>query len=185
MPGEHPVVQSGQVALGIPLPLYPEQQQAMDSIEPHGFHSYLLDGQTGSGKTEIYLQAIEKIIRYGRQALVLVPEISLTPQTLERFKTRFNCPVAVLHSGLTDRERVLAWDAARTGTAPIVLGTRSAIFTPLASPGILIVDEEHDGSFKQQEGFRYSARDLAVVRARDGVHPPDSGLSHTVSRNTV
>ncbi|MEP3857073.1 MAG: primosomal protein N' [Porticoccus sp.] len=149
-----------------PLPLYPEQQQAMDSIELHGFHAYLLDGQTGSGKTEIYLQAIEKVIRYGRQALVLIPEISLTPQTLDRFKTRFNCPVAVLHSGLTDRERVLAWDAARTGTAPIVLGTRSAIFTPLASPGILIVDEEHDGSFKQQEGFRYSARDLAVVRAR-------------------
>ncbi|MEH6616475.1 MAG: primosomal protein N' [Porticoccus sp.] len=148
-----------------PLTLYPEQQQALDSLELHGFHPYLLHGETGSGKTEVYLQAIEKILRYGRQALVLIPEISLTPQTLRRFQTRFNCPIAVLHSGLTDRERAIAWNAARTGQAPIVLGTRSAIFTPLKSPGLLIVDEEHDSSFKQQEGFRYSARDLAVIRA--------------------
>jgi len=149
-----------------PLKLYPEQQQALDGIELHGFNPYLLYGETGSGKTEVYLQAIEKILRYGKQALILIPEISLTPQTLSRFEQRFNCPIAVLHSGLTDRERALAWDAARTGQAPIVLGTRSAIFTPLKSPGLIIVDEEHDSSFKQQEGFRYSARDLAVIRAK-------------------
>ncbi|WP_461481501.1 primosomal protein N' [Porticoccus sp.] len=148
-----------------PLPLYPQQREALESIELHGFHCYLLDGETGSGKTEVYLQAIEKVVRYGRQALVLIPEISLTPQTLSRFRARFNCPVAVLHSGLTDRERALAWNAARTGQAAIVLGTRSAIFTPLQNPGLLIVDEEHDSSFKQQDGFRYSARDLAVIRA--------------------
>jgi len=148
-----------------PLTLYPEQQQALDNINLHGFNPYLLHGETGSGKTEVYLQAIEKILRYGRQALILIPEISLTPQTQRRFQMRFNCPIAVLHSGLTDRERALAWNAARTGQAPIVLGTRSAIFTPLKSPGLLIVDEEHDSSFKQQEGFRYSARDLAVIRA--------------------
>jgi len=149
-----------------PLPLYPQQQQALKRIETGGFHPYLLDGETGSGKTEVYLQLIEQVIRDGRQALVLIPEISLTPQTLRRFEARFNRPVAVLHSGLTDRERALAWDAARTGRAAIVLGTRSAIFTPLKNPGVLIVDEEHDSSFKQQEGFRYSARDLAVVRAQ-------------------
>ncbi len=149
-----------------PLTLLSEQQQALDSIELHDFNPYLLYGETGSGKTEVYLQAIEKILRYGKQALVLIPEISLTPQTLKRFQQRFNCPIALLHSGLTDRERAIAWNAARTGQAPIVLGTRSAIFTPLKKPGLLIVDEEHDSSFKQQEGFRYSARDLAVIRAQ-------------------
>lgn len=148
-----------------PLPLYPQQQQALDDIELHGFHCYLLDGETGSGKTEVYLQAIERVVRYGRQALVLIPEISLTPQTLSRFQARFNCSVVVLHSGLTDRERALGWNAARTGRASIIIGTRSAIFTPLHNPGLLIVDEEHDSSFKQQDGFRYSARDLAVIRA--------------------
>ena len=149
-----------------PLELYPEQQQALDNIELHGFNPYLLYGETGSGKTEVYLQAIEKILRHGKQVLVLIPEISLTPQTLKRFEQRFNCPIAVLHSGLTDRERAIAWNAARTGQTPIVLGTRSAIFTPLKAPGLLIVDEEHDSSFKQQEGFRYSSRDLAVIRAQ-------------------
>ncbi len=153
-----------------PLVLYEAQQQVMDAIELHGYRSYLLEGETGSGKTEIYLQTIEKILRYGRQALVLVPEISLTPQTVQRFKDRFNRKLAVMHSGLTDRERLVAWDMARTGEASIVIGTRSAIFTPLKNPGVIIVDEEHDPSFKQHEGFRYHARDLAVVRAhREGV----------------
>ena len=148
-----------------PLQLYPQQQEALDGIELQGFHCYLLDGETGSGKTEVYLQAIEKVVRCGRQSLVLIPEISLTPQTLSRFQARFNCSVVVLHSGLTDRERAIGWDAARTGQAAIIIGTRSAIFTPLKNPGLLIVDEEHDSSFKQQDGFRYSARDLAVIRA--------------------
>lgn len=152
------------------LPLYPDQQAALGAIELHGYHSYLLQGETGSGKTEVYLQAIEKVLRYGRQALVLVPEISLTPQTLQRFRARFDVPVAALHSGLTDRERLHAWNDARTGRAGIVVGTRSAVFTPLVRPGIIIVDEEHDPSFKQQEGFRYSARDVAVMRAhREGI----------------
>ena len=149
-----------------PLQLHQSQQKAMDAIEIHGFSCCLLDGVTGSGKTEIYLQAIEKILRYGRQALVLIPEISLTPQTEKRFRDRFNVPLVTLHSGLTDKARLEAWARAKSGDAQIILGTRSAIFTPLKDPGLIILDEEHDQSYKQQEGFRYSARDLAVIRAK-------------------
>ncbi len=127
---------------------------------------FLLDGVTGSGKTEVYLQIIDAVLSAGKQALVLVPEISLTPQTIGRFRRRFQCRIAVLHSGLTDNERLQAWLDARDGHARIIIGTRSALFTPMAQPGVLIVDEEHDSSFKQQDGFRYSARDLAVVRGR-------------------
>jgi len=152
------------------LALRDEQRQALDSLEMDAFHSYLLFGDTGTGKTEVYLQAIEKVLNRGRQALVLVPEINLTPQTLERFRHRFNCPITLMHSGLSDRERLQAWTDARDGRARIVIGTRSAVFTPLAAPGIIILDEEHDPSFKQQEGFRYSARDVAVMRAsRTGI----------------
>lgn len=143
-----------------------EQQQAFAHIHPNGFQCYLLDGATGSGKTEIYLQAIANVLAEGKQALVLVPEIGLTPQTLQRFQRRFVVPVVALHSGLNDRERLDAWLQAKEGSARVIIGTRSAIFTPLKNPGILIVDEEHDASFKQQDGFRYSARDLAVVRAQ-------------------
>ena len=113
-----------------PLQLHQSQQKAMDAIEIHGFKSWLLDGVTGSGKTEIYLQSIEKILRYGRQALVLIPEISLTPQTEKRFRDRFNVPLVTLHSGLTDKARLEAWARAKSGDAQIILGTRSAIFTP-------------------------------------------------------
>lgn len=148
------------------LKLYSSQQTAVDAIERHGFNSYLLDGVTGSGKTEVYLQSIEKVLRYGRQALVLIPEISLTPQTEQRFRDRFNVPMVTLHSGLSDKQRLKAWMEAKTGAASIILGTRSAVFTPLKSPGLIILDEEHDQSYKQQEGFRYSARDLAVIRAQ-------------------
>ena len=148
------------------LALGPEQQQAFAQIRKDHFQCYLLDGTTGSGKTEIYLQAIANILADGKQALVLVPEIGLTPQTLQRFQRRFAVPVVALHSGLNDRDRLDAWLQAREGSAKVIIGTRSAIFTPLKNPGILIVDEEHDGSFKQQDGFRYSARDLAVVRAQ-------------------
>ncbi|MFA5679109.1 MAG: primosomal protein N' [Pseudomonas sp.] len=144
-----------------------EQRAALDSIlAADGFNSWLLEGVTGSGKTEIYLQAIEHCLQHQRQALVLIPEIGLTPQTMERFRRRFNVPVVILHSGLNDRERLDAWIAARDGEASIVIGTRSAIFTPLARPGLIIVDEEHDLSYKQQDGLRYNARDLAVYRAR-------------------
>ncbi|MCK8515182.1 primosomal protein N' [Methylonatrum kenyense] len=126
---------------------------------------FLLDGITGSGKTEVYLAALQATLRAGRQALVLVPEIGLTPQLVQRFRQRLGTRLAVMHSGLSDGDRARAWLAARDGTADVVIGTRSALFTPLARPGLLIVDEEHDLSFKQQDGFRYHARDLAVVRA--------------------
>ena len=136
-----------------------------------GFSCHLLEGVTGSGKTEIYLQLIADCLQSGRQALVLVPEIGLTPQTLARFQQRFTANIAVLHSGLSDAQRYLAWEAARSGAAQIVIGTRSAIFTPLCAPGLIVVDEEHDGSYKQQDGFRYSARDVAVKRAQICVCP--------------
>jgi primosomal protein N' (replication factor Y) (superfamily II helicase) len=152
----------------IPHTLNPDQQRAVDRVAAHldGFHAFLLEGVTGSGKTEVYLHLIGQLLTRGLQVLVLVPEIGLTPQLVTRFRQRFPVALAVLHSGLSDRERLNAWLAARDGHAPIVLGTRSAIFTPLTRPGLLIVDEEHDPSLKQQEGFRYSARDLAVWRAR-------------------
>ena len=121
---------------------------------------------TGSGKTEVYLRAIAEVVARGQQALVLVPEISLTPQLVARFAARFDAPLAVLHSSLGDQERLRAWRMARSGEAPVVIGTRSAIFAPLARPGLIVVDEEHDPSYKQQEGFRYSARDLALARAQ-------------------
>ena len=148
-----------------PLILNPEQAEVLEKINLDQFQVSLLDGATGSGKTEIYLQAIARTLAQGKQALVLIPEIGLTPQTLQRFQRRFAVPVVTLHSGLNDRERLDAWVQAREGIARVVIGTRSAIFTPLKEPGIIIVDEEHDNSFKQQDGFRYSARDLAVVRA--------------------
>ncbi|RYU44117.1 primosomal protein N' [Aliivibrio finisterrensis] len=129
------------------------------------FGCYLLDGVTGSGKTEVYLQLLEPILKAGRQALVLVPEIGLTPQTINRFKRRFNVPVDVIHSGLNDTERLNSWLAARDNHAGIIIGTRSALFTPFHDLGIVIVDEEHDASYKQQDSMRYHARDLAVMRA--------------------
>jgi primosomal protein N' (replication factor Y) len=150
------------------LALNEEQAVAVKAVsaEPGKFCCYLLEGVTGSGKTEVYLQLVQRTLDAGRQALVLIPEIGLTPQTLARFQHRFTAHIVVLHSGLTDVARLQAWEAARSGRAHIVLGTRSAIFTSLRNPGLIIVDEEHDASFKQQEGFRYSARDLAVKRAQ-------------------
>jgi primosomal protein N' (replication factor Y) len=146
----------------------PEQQAAIEAIAgARGRYTpFLLHGVTGSGKTEVYLRAIEEVVQRGEQALVLVPEIALTPQLVARFEARFATPLAVLHSSLTDQERLRAWRAARSGVAPVVIGTRSAIFAPLARPGLIVVDEEHDASYKQQEGFRYSARDLALARAQ-------------------
>ncbi len=146
----------------------PEQHAAIEAVAAaHGtFAPFLLHGVTGSGKTEVYLRTIEAVVARGEQALVLVPEIALTPQLVSRFAARFDAPLAVLHSSLADQERLRAWRAARSGAAPVVIGTRSAIFAPLARPGLIVVDEEHDASYKQQEGFRYSARDLALVRAQ-------------------
>ncbi len=143
------------------------QQVAVDKIieNINQFKAHLLFGVTGSGKTEVYLQIIDAVLKQDKQALILVPEIGLTPQTVMRFQMRFPVLIAVLHSGLTDTERHTAWLQARNGDAKIIIGTRSAIFTPLKDPGVIIIDEEHDASFKQQEGFKYSARDLAVLRA--------------------
>jgi len=149
-----------------PFELNDEQQNAISDIQENPTRATLLFGVTGSGKTEVYLQLIGQLLGQGRQALVLVPEIGLTPQTINRFRSRFNVPIFALHSGLTDSERLIAWQAAASGYAGIVIGTRSAIFTPLLNPGVIIIDEEHDSSFKQQTGFRYNARDLAVLRAQ-------------------
>ena len=148
--------------------LNPDQQAALDAIEATlgTFAVHIAFGVTGSGKTEVYLRAIETVITRGTQALVLVPEIGLTPQLLTRFRERFNVELAVLHSGLNDSERFCAWRAARSGAARIVIGTRSAVLASMAKLGLIVVDEEHDASYRQQEGFRYSARDLAVARAQ-------------------
>ncbi len=150
------------------LPLNPEQRAACEAIRSSfgGFQAFLLAGVTGSGKTEVYLQLIRQALEAGEQVLVLIPEINLGPQTLARFEQRFNARIALLHSNVNDRERLDAWLAARDGEADIVIGTRSALFTPLQRPGLIIVDEEHDASYQQQEGLRYHARDLALVRAR-------------------
>lgn len=163
-----------------PHPLNPEQAVAVAAIhrglEPseqqgNSKQTWLLEGVTGSGKTEVYLQVMQTVLQRGQQVLVMVPEIGLTPQTVQRFRARFEAPVVVLHSGLSDQERLSAWLQARDGHAAIILGTRSAIFTPLANPGLVIIDEEHDASFKQQDGFRYNARDLAIKRAQtEGFH---------------
>ncbi len=146
-----------------------EQTTAVAAIDAAAgkFVPFLLYGITGSGKTEVYLHTVDHTLRRGQRALVLVPEIGLTPQLVARFRGRFAVPVAVLHSGLSDGERLAAWRSCVSGEARIVLGTRSAVFAPVADLGIIIVDEEHDASFKQHEsGFRYSARDLAILRAQ-------------------
>ena len=159
----------GFSVLGERLRLNTEQATAVGAIrsEDTQFAARLLAGVTGSGKTEVYLSVLENILAQGRQALVLVPEIGLTPQTISRFRERFNAPVEVLHSGLNDSERLSVWLRARNGEAAIVIGTRSALFTPFSRLGVIIIDEEHDSSYKQQEGWRYHARDLAVFRARE------------------
>lgn len=145
--------------------LNPYQQYAVDEIvKQKKFQTYLLVGVTGSGKTEVYLRCVETLIKQNKQVLILIPEIGLTSQTLQRFRERFNIPIVVLHSNLTDKKRAQAWLMAKNGIAKIIIGTRSTIFTPMLHPGIIILDEEHDLSFKQQSGFRYSARDLAVIR---------------------
>lgn len=157
-----------------PLPSHPihlalndHQQQAVSTITANSqFVTYLLEGITGSGKTEVYLQCMDSILKKDKQTLILVPEIGLTPQTVARFQARFNVCISILHSGLNDTERSHAWLSATKGLAKIIIGTRSAILTPLPALGLIILDEEHDASFKQQSGFRYSARDLAVMRGK-------------------
>lgn len=163
-PGDiNPVVQLAQPRLR----LNEEQQLAVEQINHStAYHCSLLAGVTGSGKTEVYLQAIEPHLLAGKQIMILVPEIGLTPQLVARFSSRFHAPLVTLHSGMSDRARFEAWERARSGEARIIIGTRSSIFVPLKNPGLILIDEEHDTSLKQQEGLRYHARDLALVRAQ-------------------
>jgi primosomal protein N' (replication factor Y) len=153
------------------LELNDEQQSALDAVNRVPSSPFLLEGVTGSGKTEVYLQAIERCLREGKRALVLVPEIGLTPQTIRRFQSRFQDRVVALHSGLSDAQRLSAWLQASLGQAAIVIGTRSAVLTPLPNLGLIVVDEEHDLSYKQQDSLRYQARDVALKRAHDAGIP--------------
>lgn len=151
-----------------------EQQAAVDAVAAGfgGFHRHLLEGVTGSGKTEVYLALCEQAMERGEQALVLVPEIALTAQTVERFRAQLPGTVCVFHSGLSDRERFHCWSAALSGDAGVVIGTRSAVFLPFKRLGLAVVDEEHDASYKQSESsFRYHARDVAIKRAQTGSLP--------------
>ncbi|MBB3061670.1 primosomal protein N' [Microbulbifer rhizosphaerae] len=172
-PTAPPPLSTDKGAAGAAPPrLNEEQRQVLDAIPADRFTVSLLEGTTGSGKTEVYLRLMERVLADGRQALLLVPEIGLTPQTLRRIAARFpGRSIAALHSGLAEGERARAWLSAAADQADIVIGTRSAIFTPLHKLGTVIVDEEHDGSFKQQDGVRYSARDLAVVLGRNAGVP--------------
>lgn len=149
-----------------PISLNPQQAEAVNQVTQAlgSYQSFLLFGVTASGKTEVYMQVIEQVLKRGLQALVLIPEIGLTPQTLSRFTRRFAVEIVTLHSGMSDGQRLQAWLKAKQGMAQIVIGTRSALFTPLKHPGVIIIDEEHDRSFRQHQGFRYSARDVAMVR---------------------
>lgn len=149
------------------LKLTVDQALAVTALQQsHGhFRPFLLEGVTGSGKTEVYLQCIAPILERGEQVLLLLPEIGLTPQTLQRFEERFNVPVLAWHSSLSDGERLNCWLNAHSGSAAIVIGTRSALFLPFRHLSLIIIDEEHDLSLKQQDGFRYHARDLAIKRA--------------------
>ena len=152
----------------VPPTLNPEQSIATEELldSRHHFNVSLLDGVTGSGKTEVFLRVMERIIDEGKQILVMVPEIGLTPQTLKRFEIRFNTDIVLMHSNMSDRERLDAWLLAANGHAKIIIGTRSAAFIPAPNLGLIVIDEEHDTSYKQHEGFRYHARDLAIKRAQ-------------------
>jgi primosomal protein N' (replication factor Y) (superfamily II helicase) len=147
-----------------------DQRTAADDLErrvaDRAFSATLLEGVTGSGKTEVYFEAVAKALRQGRQALVLLPEIALTAQFLDRFAARFGARPAEWHSGMTERQRERVWTAAASGQAQVVVGARSALFLPLADLGLIVVDEEHEGAYKQEDGVIYNARDMAVVRAR-------------------
>src|SRR5262249_3461175 len=152
-----------------PITLNEDQERVWDVVEPAlqqgGFRAFLLHGVTGSGKTEIYLKAIDEVVKQGKEALVLVPEISLTPQTLARFRGRSH-EVAVLHSHLGDAERGGHWRRVAGGHVQVIVGARSAVFAPTRKLGLIVIDEEHEGTFKQESTPRYHARDVAVMRAR-------------------
>ena len=168
---EPPAPEPSEALREEPLSLSAEQAVAVEAMrKSRGFACHLLDGVTASGKTEVYLHLVEEVLASGKQCLLLAPEIGLTPQLAGRLTARFSAPSAVLHSGLNESERLRAWADARSGRARLVVGTRSAVFTPCSELGLIVVDEEHDPSYKQQDGFRYQARDLAVMRAsKEGI----------------
>lgn len=162
-----------------------EQQNAIVAVTQQlGFATFLLNGITGSGKTEVYLRIIEHVLKQGKAVLILVPEIALTPQTFDRFYRRFKVPVASMHSALSDRERLDAYLDMANGKAGILIGTRTALFTPIPNLGLIVIDEEHDSSFKQNDTFRYHARTLAITRAKINDCPIVLG-SATPSLETV
>jgi len=163
------VLLSDRTASERPIVLNNEQISAIRTIESHTQQHavHVLNGITGSGKTEVYLALCESMLTASKQVLILVPEIGLTPQLTQRFLERLNTTVVVLHSAMNDRQRYAAWHAAANNQAQLIIGTRSSIFTPLPQLGLIIIDEEHDGSYKQQDGFRYNARDLAILRAKN------------------
>ncbi|WOD08694.1 DEAD/DEAH box helicase [Marinomonas sp. GJ51-6] len=168
----------------VPPTLNPEQALAIEELldSRHHFHVSLLDGVTGSGKTEVFLRLMERLIEEGKQILVMVPEIGLTPQTLKRFEVRFNTDIVLMHSNMSDRERLDAWLLAANGHAKIIIGTRSAAFIPAPNLGLIVIDEEHDSSYKQHEGFRYHARDLAIKRASVSGHSCLVSIGHAILR---
>lgn len=165
-----PVMPAGETSEE-PLTLNEEQSLALAQLTQSTFAPFLLEGVTGSGKTEVYLQAIEACLKRGQRALVLVPEIGLTPQTIARFQRRFTDSLVAIHSGLTDKQRLNAWLQASFGQASIIIGTRSAVLTPIPNLGLIVIDEEHDASFKQQDSLRYQARDVALKRAQEANIP--------------
>lgn len=152
----------------MPLDLNDEQQLAVTAIiaahEANRYTGFLLNGITGSGKTEVYLQAMQAVLEAGKQVLILVPEIGLTPQTRARFASRFAAHIVLLHSGMNNTHRLQGWQDCRTGHAQIIIGTRSAVLYPFADLGLIVVDEAHDGSYKQQDTLRYHAADVALYR---------------------
>lgn len=154
--------------LNLPCKLNREQENAVEQVWQHRqqFKRFLLDGITGSGKTEVYIELCERMLQEGKQVLILIPEIGLTGQFVERFQTRLDTSIVILNSAVSDGERKQGWLLAKAGLGKIIIGTRSAVFTPLPEAGLIIIDEEHDASYKQQDGLRYHARQIALVRAQ-------------------
>ena len=169
--GERPAILTANSKSPDSFRLNTGQTEAINAIEVHTHkhkHAvHVLDGITGSGKTEVYLALCKTVLAENKQVLILVPEIGLTPQLTQRFQQHLDTSIVVLHSAMNDKQRYAAWHAAANNQAHLVIGTRSSIFTPMPNLGLIIVDEEHDGSYKQQDGFRYNARDLAILRAKN------------------
>lgn len=154
--------------LTFPMQLNQEQQEVVETVweQKSSFKPFLLQGITGSGKTEVYIELTQRMLAVGQQVLILIPEIGLTGQFVERFQKRLDASIVVLNSAISDGDRKQGWLLARAGLADVIIGTRSAVFSPLPKPGLIIIDEEHDSSYKQQDGLRYHARHVALVRAQ-------------------